>query len=77
MQTLPGAFLPRPRKSAPCTCSPCTGQAQGLARLDVVTGNLPAERLYQKHSFLFCEERKVYYEDTGEICVRLYERELT
>lgn len=48
-----------------------------LARLDVVTGKLPAERLYQKHSFLFCEEGKVYYEDTGEICVRLYERELT
>ena len=45
-------------------------------RLDVVKGNLPAERLYQKHGFVFCEERDLYYEDTGEITVRLYEREL-
>lgn len=45
-----------------------------VLRLDVVTGNLPAERLYQKHGFLFAEERKVFYEDMGEIRVRLYER---
>ena len=47
-----------------------------LLRLDVVKGNLPAERLYRRHGFVFCEEREVWYEDTGEITVRLYEREL-
>ena len=47
-----------------------------LLRLDVVKGNLPAERLYQKHGFAFCEEREVWYEDTGEITVHLYERVL-
>ena len=42
--------------------------------LDVVKGNLPAEKLYLRHGFRFIEERPVYYEDTGEIRVRLYER---
>lgn len=53
-----------------------SARAEGkrLLRLDVVTGNLPAERLYRKHGFVFAEERQVYYEDTGEICVRLFER---
>ena len=47
-----------------------------LLRLDVVTGNLPAERLYRKHGFSFAEEREVSYPDTGNICVRLFERAL-
>ena len=47
-----------------------------LIRLDVVTGNLPAERLYRKHGFSFAEEREVYYPDTGNISVRLFERVL-
>lgn len=45
-----------------------------LLRLDVVKGNLPAEKLYLRHGFRFAEEREVFYEDTGEIRVRLYER---
>ncbi len=45
-----------------------------LLRLDVVKGNLPAEKLYLRHSFYFAEEREVFYEDTGLIRVRLYER---
>ena len=55
-----------------------SARAEGkrVLRLDVVTGNLPAERLYRKHGFLFAEERQVYYEDTGEIRVRLFERDL-
>ena len=44
-----------------------------VLRLDVVKGNLPAEKLYQAHGFRFVEEREVYYEDTGNITVRLYE----
>lgn len=48
-----------------------------LMRLDVVCGNLPAERLYAKHGFRFAEQRRVFYEDTGEIEVRLYERLLS
>ena len=45
-----------------------------LVRLDVVKGNLPAEKLYLRHGFRFAEEREVFYEDTGAIRVRLYER---
>lgn len=44
-----------------------------IMRLDVVKGNLPAERLYQKHGFRIVQERTVFYEDTGELMVRLYE----
>ncbi|MBO6040948.1 MAG: GNAT family N-acetyltransferase [Oscillospiraceae bacterium] len=44
-----------------------------VVRLDVVKGNLPAERLYQAHGFQFVQERTVFYEDTGELLVRLYE----
>lgn len=41
--------------------------------LDVVAGNLPAERLYQRLGFRFVEERTVWYEDTGDLRVALYE----
>lgn len=44
-----------------------------VIRLDVVKGNLPAERLYQAHGFRFVQECTVFYEDTGELPVRLYE----
>lgn len=44
-----------------------------VLRLDVVKGNLPAERLYRAHGFRFVQERTVFYEDTGELLVRLYE----
>ena len=53
----------------------CRAKVSGfrVMRLDVVKGNLPAERLYLRHGFRFAEERVVFYEDTGEIGVRLYE----
>ena len=41
--------------------------------LDVVTGNLPAEKLYRSAGFHFVEEREVWYPDTGDIRVALYE----
>lgn len=41
--------------------------------LDVVKGNVPAERLYQTVGFRFVEECAVWYEDTGDCTVRLYE----
>lgn len=44
--------------------------------LDVVQGNLAADRLYLKAGFVFACEHDVYYEDTGEITVRLYEYDL-
>ena len=44
--------------------------------LDVVKGNLPAERLYRAAGFAFCEEKKVFYVDTGEILVELFEYDL-
>ena len=48
-------------------------QGKKCLRLDVVSGNLPAERLYLRHGFHFVEERSVCYEDTGEISVRMFE----
>lgn len=44
---------------------------------DVVAGNLPAERLYQSLGFRFVQEREVWYPDTGDVTVRLYEYDLT
>ena len=41
--------------------------------LDVVKGNLPAERLYERMGFRFLEEREVWYPDTGDLRVALYE----
>lgn len=41
--------------------------------LDVVKGNLPAERLYRSVGFRFVEERGVWYPDTGACTVCLYE----
>lgn len=49
-------------------------EGKRVMRLDVVTGNLPAERLYLRHGFCFVEEREVFYPDTGNISVRLFER---
>ena len=44
--------------------------------LDVVKGNVPAERLYRAAGFRFCEEKNVFYVDTGEITVELFEYDL-
>ncbi len=46
---------------------------QKAVRLDVLSGNLPAERLYTKAGFEFREEVKMYYEDTGWTKFRLFE----
>ena len=48
-------------------------EGKRLVRLDVVKGNFIAEALYIRHGFRFAEERTVFYEDTGEIAVRLLE----
>lgn len=45
-------------------------------QLDVLKGNLPAERLYLKHGFEFVEECEVWYADTGTQTVHLYEKDL-
>ena len=45
--------------------------------LDVVKGNLPAEKLYRKIGFCFVCEMEVFYEDTGNLTVELYEFDLT
>ena len=48
------------------------GRAEGLAavHLDVILGNPPAEQLYRKKGFRFAA---VWYPDTGDVVVRLYE----
>ena len=49
--------------------------AEGVkaVHLDVIKGNAAAERLYRAMDFRFVEERTVWYADTGDNTVRLYE----
>ena len=42
-------------------------------RLDVLEGNLPAERLYPKLGFAYVETVEMYYEDTGNANYELFE----
>ena len=42
-------------------------------RLDVLQGNLPAERLYPKLGFVFVDTVEMFYEDTGLANYELYE----
>ena len=42
-------------------------------RLDVLSGNLPAERLYPKLGFKYIGEQQIYYEDTGLTDYKLFE----
>ena len=42
-------------------------------RLDVLGGNIPAERLYQGFGFRYMATLKMYYEDTGWTDFKLYE----
>lgn len=42
-------------------------------RLDVIDGNLPAEKLYKSMGFSFVERVTLYYEDTGWEKFDLYE----
>lgn len=41
--------------------------------LDVIEGNLAAEKLYLKAGFAFAGTRRVHYDDLGDITVRLFE----
>ena len=42
-------------------------------RLDVLTGNEAAERLYGSRGFRYVDTRDLYYEDTGLVAFRLFE----
>lgn len=42
-------------------------------RLDVLEGNLPAEKLYQKVGFQYAGSLNIFYEDTGWADFKLYE----
>ena len=42
-------------------------------RLDVISNNSSAERLYQKIGFQFVQTQRLYYEVTGEKDFNLYE----
>lgn len=46
---------------------------QKVIRLDVLEGNLPAERLYTGLGFWYLHTVKMFYEDTGWTNYRLYE----
>ena len=45
-------------------------------RLDVLEGNLPAERLYEKVGFQCAGSLNIFYEDTGWADFNLYEYEI-
>ena len=42
-------------------------------RLDVLEGNLPAEKAYTKVGFRYVETARMFYEDTGWTNYKLYE----
>lgn len=42
-------------------------------RLDVLGGNMPAERAYTKMGFVYCDTIKMFYEDTGWTDFKLFE----
>lgn len=42
-------------------------------RLDVLEGNIPAEKLYTKKGFTYITTTPMYYEDTGWVNYMLYE----
>ena len=53
-------------------------QAAGMkaVRLDVLKGNVPAERLYESMGFQYIDTVRLFYEDTGHAEFKLYELEL-
>lgn len=55
----------------------CLARAKSLGamcmRLDLFTGNEPAEALYKGRGFYFIGEQTMYYEDTGWRSFRLFE----
>lgn len=48
-------------------------QHQKAVRLDVLGGNVPAEKLYTKMGFQYMDTLQMYYEDTGWTKYELYE----
>lgn len=48
-------------------------QGQKVLRLDVLAGNLPAEKLYTGLGFRYVDSQCMYYEDTGWTTYDLYE----
>ena len=42
-------------------------------RLDVLKGNLPAEKLYEREGFAYVDTVKLFYEDTGRVDFKMYE----
>ncbi len=48
-------------------------QGQKVVRLDVLKGNLPAEKLYTSHGFRYVDTIQMFYEDTGWTDYELYE----
>ena len=42
-------------------------------RLDVLKGNIPAERLYENLGFVYADTVPMFYEDTGRTEFKLYE----
>ncbi len=48
-------------------------QGMKAVRLDVLSGNLPAEKLYLKHDFEKVASTRLFYEDTGWCDFDLYE----
>ena len=49
---------------------------QKVIRLDVLAGNLPAERLYPSLGFTYVDTLPMYYEDTGQTDYKIYELKL-
>ncbi len=49
---------------------------QKVMRLDVLTGNVPAEKLYPKHGFQMLGVISMFYEDTGWTEFKLYEKNI-
>lgn len=52
-----------------------TAKAEGMkaVRLDVLKGNLPAEKLYPSCGFQYVDTIKMFYEDTGWMSFELFE----
>ena len=52
-----------------------TARAVGMKaiRLDVLKGNVPAEKLYPAMGFVYVDTIKLFYEDTGRVDFELFE----
>lgn len=51
-------------------------QGKKVIRLDVLVGNLPADRLYRSAGYEFVQRLKLFYEDTGWCDFDLFEYKL-